>query len=763
MTIKTVAKEYYEAGLWVVPLMSPKAHHTAAGKAPLVKEWQTKRCDWETLESHIDQGCNIGVVTGRVSGLICVDIDPKNGGFAWYQANDESLGYYLRERTGSGGWHLYFKYPAEMTRVPSLAAGTIAPGVDFLADDGRQCVTWPSVHVSGGEYRIDNNLTLLDVAPEMDEPPLWLLQLILERFEAREKPTEVRKGTEGVCDHPGDIEHATDFLQNTQPSIAGQGGDSRLYFACCRMHEFGLSNSVALGLLRDHFNPRCSPPWSDRELKQKLKNAARYAKEAFGKSSVTVEFEVEERQDVTAAGEETAQPSLYDKKLPMHNATVFIKRMGNKLLFCEEQGLMYNEDAKRWELLNQSTLRNLILQDIKKVSPLLYPNIKPQMLNDIAILICISLQSTMPEIVSDKWLNGRKGNYVSVGNGIVNIETGTVEPHSKDWFSFTTLEFAYDPAATAPMFQEFLKSVWSDEETIEALQLWIGYLLISQLKHQKFALFIGESRSGKGTLATVISNLLGEANCASCTLTQLAGDFGLSPLIGKRAIFFHDAHKAHGSLGDLATERLISIVGNDPQSINRKNREILTMRLPVKITMVCNQIPSFINTRGALTNRMLVFPFTESFKGREDLELSEKLRSELPGIFNWAMKGAQQVLNGVAPFQSKRGQESLTEITQLLEPISGFLSDDASSESEGEPKFDWMDSGEVFTTTEELYRAYVVWCSEHGHSPKSQTKFAMEVKTWLPKGVYPSVRRHNGILKRGYVGLRLNRKTPEFN
>jgi hypothetical protein len=39
------------------------------------------------------------------------------------------------------------------------------------------------------------------------------------------------------------------------------------------VHGFCLTESEALDLLQRQFNPRCNPPWSDRELRHKVADA----------------------------------------------------------------------------------------------------------------------------------------------------------------------------------------------------------------------------------------------------------------------------------------------------------------------------------------------------------------------------------------------------------------------------------------------------------------------------------------------------------
>ncbi|WP_349497319.1 bifunctional DNA primase/polymerase [Actinoplanes regularis] len=87
----------------------------------------------------------LAIRTGRVCDLAVVDIDPRNGG-----AIDRDLMPATRAvRTGSGGWHLYYRHPG-CTLAAKLRDH---PGVDLKADGGY-VVAPPSIHPSTGQpYR----------------------------------------------------------------------------------------------------------------------------------------------------------------------------------------------------------------------------------------------------------------------------------------------------------------------------------------------------------------------------------------------------------------------------------------------------------------------------------------------------------------------------------------------------------------------------------------------------------------------------------
>lgn len=172
-------------------------------------------------------------------------------------------------------------------------------------------------------------------------------------------------------------------------------------------------------------------------------------------------------------------------------------------------------------------------------------------------------------------------------NGVLHLPTCTLTPATPRYFATSSLGVAYDPAAPVPArWLAFLTQLWpDDEESVQALQEWIGYQLTPDTRQQKIAMLIGPKRSGKGTILRVVTELLGAANVVSPTLASLGSNFGLSPWIGRTAAIIGDARL--GGRSDIAqiVERLLSISGEDGQTIDRKHRKQWTGRLTTRITI----------------------------------------------------------------------------------------------------------------------------------------------------------------------------------
>jgi hypothetical protein len=80
----------------------------------------------------------------------------------------------------------------------------------------------------------------------------------------------------------GVIERARRYVARIEPAVAGQHGDVHTFRVCCRIvRGFALNDNEALAVLSE-WNLRCEPPWTERELRDKIARARRYGKEKIG-------------------------------------------------------------------------------------------------------------------------------------------------------------------------------------------------------------------------------------------------------------------------------------------------------------------------------------------------------------------------------------------------------------------------------------------------------------------------------------------------
>lgn len=134
-----------------------------------VEYWFGGRARWGTA-------ANIIVLTGRVSGIVAVDIDPRHGGDEswreWCRTHPQAVT--VTSLTGGGGTHLIYAHDG--TEIGNSA--DILSGVDFRGDGGYILVP-PSKHASGRDYAWDT-----EAHPDDMEPlpfPADIKLLVLQR------------------------------------------------------------------------------------------------------------------------------------------------------------------------------------------------------------------------------------------------------------------------------------------------------------------------------------------------------------------------------------------------------------------------------------------------------------------------------------------------------------------------------------------------------------------------------------------------------
>ncbi len=720
------AERYVRAGLHIVCVHSAWCDNKIKrGKAPSHYAWQKDRLEWGTLREEIlrvwsrERGCNIGLKTGKSSGLVCIDVDSKSGGLSWYMEHEDHLGSPIVERTHGGGLHLYYKYPKGVERLETLSsAKRLWKGVDILADGHGQVVTWPSIHASQElQYTMDRSLDLIDALEEADELPRWILDEIIKRASSGERAETV--GSQMAEGDSLDVRAASLALKDLQGAASGQGGDLQTLKAAMICRDFGLNVSQVYELLLSEYNGRCSPPWNVKDLRDKVVNAFKYAKGQQGAMSISNAF----TDEPSVPEAVTSGADRYSKKNAVHSAKVFLSRHKGRMDCYDGQLVMYDAEDHRWTVVSDGMMDSIIYRDIEKAEGdgELLRTLKASFLPDIRKIVKFELNKS--GAIPDVHWRGKEGkDFISFRNGILDVQTGDLLNHSERWFCFQSVDLDYKDDAGCEGFLSFLNDVWeSDAELIESLRLWMGYCLLSQANLQKFAVFKGASRAGKSTLVGVIEAMLGRSNCTSTSLSLIGSDFGLESLMGKKLCIFQDADRASTDRMGVATERIKSLASNDPLGINRKGQSVVNQRLSIKVAFVCNRMPPFLNDENALTNRMLVFPFWKSFEGREDFGLLERLEGEIQGVLNWALVGARRLLRGEKLVQSNKGREALQEIHEALDSVQGYIAEAV------------KDSGHEHNkvSTRALWESYREWCKDSGRFAKNKQKFFMEIGNHL--------------------------------
>lgn len=183
MTLLEAALAYEKLGWSVIPLQPTKKvlpGEEEIGKKPIVKweAYQKRRATPKEISAWWQKWpkANIGLVTGKVSGVIAIDIDSPRGQEA-YTSEFGEIHNTIRQKTGKpGGMHLLFR------PMPKFEYRNFAKKIDDVdfRGDGGYIVIAPSVHVSGDKlYTWDNIDPIVDGLDDLMDVPKDVHELII--------------------------------------------------------------------------------------------------------------------------------------------------------------------------------------------------------------------------------------------------------------------------------------------------------------------------------------------------------------------------------------------------------------------------------------------------------------------------------------------------------------------------------------------------------------------------------------------------------
>lgn len=226
--------------------------------------------------------------------------------------------------------------------------------------------------------------------------------------------------------------------------------------------------------------------------------------------------------------------------------------------------------------------------------------------------------------------------YAAFGNRLIDLDTlqdgGEASPQK---LTRMHSDVQFDPEATCPLYKQFLNDVLPDPQEQAFLQQYTGYLLEPSFKANAFLVIKGGGRNGKSVYLNLVTKLLGKLNVSSSKIESLASDFGLAPLVNKRANL-----SSEGQAANFDTAEIKAICSGDAVTINAKNKSQYTTNLKTKFIFMTNNMPVTTDTSDGFSRRLNILPFQVQIPMEKvDVDLERKLTGELSGILNWALSG----------------------------------------------------------------------------------------------------------------------------
>jgi putative DNA primase/helicase len=244
---------------------------------------------------------------------------------------------------------------------------------------------------------------------------------------------------------------------------------------------------------------------------------------------------------------------------------------------------------------------------------------------------------------------------IVIRNGILNVETGDIEPHNPDKLITVRVDVKYDPDADCPHFKGYLDNVLPEvdgygrtkNQLKNTVFEWIGYNLYQDMPYPKALFQIGEGGNGKGTFQKILNNFLGNDNVSAMSLEQIADTdkfkFRVGGLYGRLANICGDL----GNREIKNSEGFKLATGKDMIDADVKNGAPFRFVSHAKLTFSANEIPQTNDNSDGFFDRFVILPFPHKIRGtsRDDPDIWHKCTTdkEKSGILNEALAGLRRV------------------------------------------------------------------------------------------------------------------------
>lgn len=371
-------------------------------------------------------------------------------------------------------------------------------------------------------------------------------------------------------------------------------------------------------------------------------------------------------------------------------------------LFCNSQAfLRYDEKTGIWRDDAEDYLSSVLTKKyLKKLSKI---NLCRETIKAIKDLL-----------MTDSDFIDLDPDQIVLKNGVYNIKLNTFTPKfNPELHARVAYPVEYDPDAKAPIFEDYVKWLLSEEE-LAFLYEWIGYMFYRSYPIQKMLFIYGIGGSGKSTLINVIRNVVGTQAASSVSLEALmTKQFAPAGLYQKTANFDSDAKAQYLEDGAI----LKTLTGEDLTYADIKFGEPIQFRNFAKLTFTMNRLPAMRDFSGGLERRAIILKVgkkvTPEIKKKYPYK---KMLNEAPGIFRNAMEGLRVLLNFGSFTESDSMRYELKKWVSGNDQVGRFVDEVLVKDKNS------------YTSVEEMYNAYTDFAEENGEKSLGKYKFGQRLE-----------------------------------
>ncbi len=245
-----------------------------------------------------------------------------------------------------------------------------------------------------------------------------------------------------------------------------------------------------------------------------------------------------------------------------------------------------------------------------------------------AIRLCQETNRRLPDRTPYK-------GFVNLRDGMLDLSTLKLHPHSPKYMSLRQLPGRWDPDATCPKYEAWLADRVGESQ-VGVIEEAISQFLDEGRTPSKALFAFGPNRTGKSTILRIAKELVGgDTKVSGVSLQKLSGEgFGAAEVFGKAINMCPDMPSDY--VQDLSIFKRVT--GDDTITASKKYGVMMTFRANSLFLMSGNTLPTVAAAEGtSYLSRVVPAAFLKSYLGFENPNIEDELIAELPGILvRWA-------------------------------------------------------------------------------------------------------------------------------
>lgn len=235
---------------------------------------------------------------------------------------------------------------------------------------------------------------------------------------------------------------------------------------------------------------------------------------------------------------------------------------------------------------------------------------------------------------------------VNLKNGMYDIKTNKLLPHTPDLFSINQLNCSFDENAYDANVDKMLDNVTENNANLRNLiEEMLGYFLLGDCRYQKAFILLGGGSNGKSAFLKMVTTWIGTHNCAKLSLENLNDKFKSAELVGKVVNIGDDINNA--MIKDSSIFK--KVVTGDGITVERKNKDPFVFNNSAKLIFSANNLPPSSDKSHGFFRRMVIIPFNAVFDKNNknfDPNIEDKITCENARnyLLLLALKGLNRII-----------------------------------------------------------------------------------------------------------------------